>query len=257
MRTIKLIIQYDGTNYCGWQEQNNGISIQETVELALAKILGERVRVQSSGRTDAGVHALAMPAVFKTDRQIPLRAFVEGVNCYLPDDIAVQSAEEVAEGFRVIGGTDSKTYRYTIYNAHTRSPLERRTSWHVRDRLDISAMQEAAGYFEGEHDFSAFRGANCSAVTSIRKVDSVVITHTPPFILIDVTGKGFLKHMVRIMAGTLVDVARGRFKPDHIKHLLQNPDRRNSGVTAPPQGLCLLEVRYPSPCSQPLHKKCE
>ena len=245
MRTIKLIIQYDGTNYCGWQEQTNGISIQETVELALAKILGKRVRVQSSGRTDAGVHAVAMPAVFRTESTIPLKAFVDGVNTHLPQDIAIQSAEEVPADFRAIGGARAKTYRYTVYNSPIRSPLNCRTSWQVRDRLDLQAMQKAAAYFVGEHDFAAFRGANCSAVTSHRRIDAVLINQQGAFITIDVTGGGFLKYMVRIMAGTLVDVGRGRFAPEHVATLLAEPNRQRSGVTAPPQGLCLLQVVYP------------
>lgn len=245
MRTIKLIIQYDGTNYCGWQEQPNGPSIQETVELALARIIGQRIRVQAAGRTDAGVHALAMPATFRTDSNIPLRAFVEGVNGFLPDDIAIQSAEEVPNDFRVIGGSDCKTYRYTIYNARQRSPLNRRTSWHVRDVLDLDAMRTAATYFVGEHDFAAFRGQNCTAVTSRRRIDTVEIRQNGPLITIDVTGGGFLKHMVRIMAGTLVDIGRGRFHSELIVELLQTPNRCLGGVTAPPQGLCLLQVNYP------------
>jgi len=246
MRTIKLIIQYDGTNYCGWQEQANGSSIQETVELALAKILGKRIRVQSSGRTDAGVHAVAMPAVFKTDSTVPLKAFVDGVNSHLPQDIAVQSAEEVPADFRVIGGARAKTYRYTIYNYPIRSPLNHRTSWHVRDELDLEAMKLAAGYFPGEHDFAAFRGSNCSAVTSCRRIDAVVISKHGAFVTIDVTGGGFLKYMVRIMTGTLVDVGRGRFSPEHVAALLAEPDRQKGGVTAPPQGLTLLQVVYPN-----------
>jgi len=245
MRTIKLIIQYDGTNYCGWQEQANGPTIQETVELALAKIIGKRVRVQSSGRTDAGVHAVAMPTVFRTDSTVPLKAFVAGLNSYLPDDIAIQSAEEVPPDFRAIGGARAKTYRYTIYNNPIRSPLNRRTAWHVREPLDLKAMQKAAELFLGEHDFAAFRGSNCSAVTSHRRIDAVEIRAEGPFVTIDVTGGGFLKYMVRIMAGTLVDVGRGRFAPEHVAYLLAEPDRQRSGVTAPPQGLCLLQVNYP------------
>lgn len=244
MRTVKLIIQYDGTNYCGWQEQANGPSIQETVELALAKILGLRVRVQSSGRTDAGVHAEAMPAVFRTESSVPLKAFVDGVNCHLPEDIAIQSAEEVPEQFKVIGGARAKTYRYTIYNAPVRAPLQRRTSWYVRDQLDLQAMRTAAGYFVGEHDFASFRGQNCTAVTSRRRIDAVEINQDGPFIIIDVTGGGFLKYMVRIMAGTLVDVGRGRFAPEHVVALLEQPDRQRGGVTAPSQGLRLLQVSY-------------
>jgi tRNA pseudouridine38-40 synthase len=245
MRTIKLIIQYDGTNYCGWQEQANGPTIQETVELALAKILGKRVRVQSSGRTDAGVHAVAMPAVFRTESTAPLKAFVAGVNSHLPDAIAVQAAEEVPPGFKVIGGARAKTYRYTIYNSPVRSPLNHRTSWHIRDSLDLEMMRQAAGYFIGEHDFAAFRGQNCSAVTSNRRIDAVTISQEAPFITVDVTGGGFLKYMVRIMVGTLVDVGRGRFAPEHVAGLLAEPDRQRGGVTAPPQGLSLLRVEYP------------
>lgn len=254
MRKIKLIIQYDGTNYCGWQEQANGPTIQETVELALAKIIGTRVRVQSSGRTDAGVHAVAMPTVFRTESIVPLKAFVDGLNSYLPDDIAVQSAEEVPLDFRPIGGARAKTYRYTIYNSPIRSPLNRRTTWHVRERLDLEAMQRAAEHFIGEHDFRAFRGSNCSAVTSHRRIDVVEISSEGPFVTIDVTGGGFLKYMVRIMAGTLVDIGRGRFAPEHIASLLAEPDRQRSGVTAPPQGLCLLEVTYPA---KPVMQKAE
>ncbi len=245
MRTIKLIIQYDGTNYCGWQEQANGRSIQETVELALAKILGKRVRVQSSGRTDAGVHAVAMPAVFKTESEIPLKAFVHGLNSHLPEDIAIQFAEEVPTGFKPIGGARSKTYRYTIYNSPMRSPLNRLTSWHVRKPLDLNSMRKAAESFIGEHDFSGFRAQNCSAVTSIRRIDSIIIKKDDPFIIIDVTGGGFLKYMVRIMVGTLVDIGRGKLETCQIKNLLEQPERANAGVTAPPQGLTLLYVQYP------------
>ena len=245
MRTIKLIIQYDGTNYCGWQEQNNGPTVQETVELALARILGRRVRVQAAGRTDAGVHALAMPAVFKTDTSIPLKAFVDGVNCHLPKDIAVQDAVEVPHDFRVIGGALHKTYRYSIYNAPVRAPLHHHTAWYVRGGLDLEAMCAAAVLFEGEHDFASFRGQNFTAVTTRRRIDGVVIDRQGPLITIEVTGGGFLKNMVRIMAGTLVDIGRGRFEPDHISTLVQQPVRKHAEVTAPPQGLCLVNVVYP------------
>jgi tRNA pseudouridine38-40 synthase len=186
-----------------------------------------------------------MPAVFLTESAIPLKAFVDGVNSHLPDDIAVQSAEEVPEGFRAIGGARAKTYRYTIYNSPVRSPLERRTSWHVRETLDIESMRRGAALFAGEHDFASFRGQNCSAVTSRRRIDDVRVQKDGPFVIIDVTGGGFLKYMVRVMAGTLVDVGRGRFRPEQISELLTTPDRRMAGVTAPPQGLCLLNVMYP------------
>ncbi len=245
MRTVKLTIQYDGTAYSGWQEQPNAPSIQETVELALARIIGQRVRVQAAGRTDAGVHALAMPGVFHTESTVPLRAFIDGLNSQLPEDIAIQSAEEVPNDFRVIGGALNKTYRYSIYNAPIRSPLQRRTAWFIRGRLDLDAMRLAATHFIGTHDFAAFRGQNCTAATSVRRIDAIEIIQSGSLITIDVTGGGFLKNMVRIMVGTLVDIGRGRFEPDHIATLLDAPDRTKGGVTAPPHGLCLIRVCYP------------
>lgn len=245
MRTIKLIIQYDGTNYSGWQEQANAPSIQETVELALKKIVGIRLRVQGAGRTDAGVHAAAMPALFRTESNIPLKGFVDGLNSHLPPDIAIQSAVEVPPDFRIIGGARSKTYRYTIYNSPIRSPLEHRRTWFIRTPLDLNAMQLGAAYFVGEHDFAAFKGQNCTAVTTVRRVDAVLIGQNGPLVTIDVTGGGFLKNMVRIMVGTLVGVGQKRFKPEQIQTFLQGCDRTASGVTAPPQGLCLMEVIYP------------
>ncbi len=244
MRTIRLIIQYDGTDYCGWQRQPGVPTVQDTVELALARITGERVLVQAAGRTDAGVHAAAMPAAFKTESSAPLRAFVNGINSHLPDDIAVLSAEEVADNFKVISDANSKTYSYRIFNSTIRSPLHHRTSWHVWSQLDLDAMRTAADYFIGSHDFSSFRGQGCTAATTVRRIDAVTVYSEADLIIINVNGNGFLKNMVRIMVGTLVDVGRGRFDPVHIKTLLENPDRKLAGVTAPPQGLCLLKVFY-------------
>lgn len=244
MRTIRLIIQYDGTDYCGWQRQPGLPTVQDRVELALAQIVGERVLVQAAGRTDAGVHAVAMPAAFKTESAAPLRAFVNGVNSHLPDNIAVLSAEEVTANFKVIGDAVSKTYRYRIFNNPIRSPLHHRISWHVWSQLDLASMRTAADYFIGSHDFSSFRGQGCTAATTVRRIDTVKIHREADLITIDVTGSGFLKNMVRIMVGTLVDVGRGRFTPAHIKTLLEKPDRKKAGVTAPPQGLCLLKVFY-------------
>ena len=245
MRTIKLIIQYDGTNYCGWQEQPNGISIQEKVETALEKILGNRVRVKSSGRTDAGVHALAMPAAFSAETDIPLRAFVEGVNTHLPYDIAILEASEANPSFKPIGDAVAKHYRYSVFLGKVRSPLLHRTSWHVRTTLDLEQMEQAGNFFIGTHDFNGFRAANCTAQTSIRIINNLTVTRSGDMLYIDVLGKGFLKNMVRIMAGTLVDVGKGKLAPETIKKLLSDPDRTRSGVTAPAMGLCLMRVWYP------------
>jgi len=244
VRHIKLLIEYDGTNYAGWQEQANGISVQQTVEEALAQITGVKARVKSSGRTDAGVHALAMPAVFATQSTLPLRAFIEGGNHFLPPDIAILDAREVPAHFRPIGDALAKQYRYSILNRGVRSPLRRMVAWHVREPLDLDAMARAAAHFVGEHDFSAFRASNCSAKTTRRRVDSVTIDCQGQQIIIDVVGGGFLKNMVRVMAGTLVDVGRGRFAPEHVAWLLQNGDRKKAGMTAPACGLCLVRVFY-------------
>lgn len=245
MPTILLTIAYDGTNYSGWQVQPNGTTIQQLMEDALENLLGERVQLCSSGRTDAGVHARAMPAAFYTDRELPLRAFIEGTNRYLPDDIAVQDARLAPDGFKPISAALAKHYRYTIYNSSIRSPLDRLYSWQVRETLDLPAMMAAARYFVGRHDFAAFRASNCVAKTTTRRMDSVEIRQDGNFITIDVVGEGFLKYMVRVMSGTLVDVGRGRFVPEHVERLLLEGDRKKAGVTAPASGLCLMKVFYP------------
>lgn len=244
MRTILLTIEYDGTDYCGWQKQPNGVAIQQVVEQALQQLLHHEVTLLSSGRTDAGVHALAMPAAFTTNATIPLVAFVEGVNRFLPPDIAIHEAREVHSTFRPIKDAIAKHYRYTILKSAVRRPLDRYYCWHIRETLDVAAMQAAAAHFIGTHHFGSFRGSNSAAQTSERRIDFVKVTRDDEKIYIDVQGGGFLKNMVRIMAGTLVDIGRGRFMPNHITTLLQHPDRSNAGVTAPAYGLCLIKVYY-------------
>ncbi len=244
MRRIRLILAYDGTDYSGWQDQPGVQTVQKTIEDALAGILGVRVRVQAAGRTDAGVHALAMPAVFDDPTLIPMRAFVDGLNSRLPRDIAVQEAAMVADDFKVIGDALSKTYRYMVYMPRLRNPHYRRTSWHVPYPLDFQKMERAAQQFVGVHDFAAFRGQNCTAATTVRRIDGVKLQMEPPLLAIEVTGGGFLKNMVRIMVGTLIDIGRGRLHENCIRDLLDEPNRCKAGVTAPPQGLCLVSVVY-------------
>lgn len=245
MRTIRLTIEYDGTAYSGWQTQPNGLAVQQVVEEALCQLLGERPDLRSSGRTDAGVHASGMAAAFKTSTNLPLKAFVEGTNRFLPPDIAILNAAEVPSGFKPISDALAKHYRYTILTTSIRSPLRRFHAWHIREHLDIEAMQKAAVHFVGHHNFAAFRASNCAAKTTIRRIDSVEIIQEGDCIIIDVIGGGFLKNMVRVMTGTLVDIGRGRFEPDHIQKLLLCGDRKQAGVTAPACGLCLMEVFYP------------
>ena len=245
MPTVLLTVAYDGTNYSGWQIQPNGLAVQEVVENALEKLLKERVQVRSSGRTDAGVHARAMAASFTTCRNLPLQAFVEGANRFLPSDIAIQSARIVPDGFKPITMAHAKQYRYTIINSSVRSPLDRLYSWQVREPLDLTAMKEAAGRFVGSHNFAAFRASNCVAKTTIRRIDSVQIIRQGSLITVDIIGGGFLKNMVRVMVGTLVDIGKGRFAPPDIDRLLQGGDRKEAGCTAPACGLCLIQVVYP------------
>jgi tRNA pseudouridine38-40 synthase len=251
VQTVLVTIAYDGTNYSGWQVQPNGLAVQQVVEEALEQLLKERVQVRSSGRTDAGVHARAMAASFSTSRDLPLRAFVEGANRFLPADVAIQSARIVPEGFKPITMAHAKRYRYTIINSSVRSPLDRLYSWQVREPLDLAAMNAAAGRFVGSHDFAAFRASNCVAKTTVRRIDSVEITTDGARITIDVTGGGFLKNMVRVMVGTLVDVGKGRFIPSDIGRLLEVGDRKEAGSTAPACGLCLIEVVYPEELISP------
>lgn len=243
MRQIKLIVEYDGTAYAGWQIQPNGIAIQQVLEEVLARIVGTPVRVRSSGRTDAGVHALGMVACFFTEVAHPLSAFREGANSLLPPDIAVVAAEEVAIEFDPRRDARGKHYRYTIHNAECRSPLARRTSWHLRSPLNRDAMQAAARAFVGEHDFAAFRTSGCAAQTTRRRIDGVTVTSADSFIIIDVHGSGFLRNMVRIMAGTLVEIGMGRLAVERVAQCLADPSRQ-AGSTAPAQGLCLMDVVY-------------
>jgi tRNA pseudouridine38-40 synthase len=243
MRQIKLIVEYDGSKYVGWQSQPNGISIQQVMEASLARILGETVRIHSSGRTDAGVHARGMVACFTTTKELPLSAYSDGMNCQLPDDIAVTHAEEVSLDFNPRHDATGKHYRYTILCAPRRSPLARLHVWHLREELDIDLMRRGAAYFIGEHDFAAFRTSGCAAKTTVRRVDSVTLTVEGNLLHIDVCGSGFMRNMVRIMVGTLVWIGRGKMAPEQVRACLADPEAQ-AGPTAPASGLCLLKVFY-------------
>jgi len=243
MRQIKLIVEYDGTAYVGWQLQPNGLSIQEVMEEGLAKLLGEEVRLYSSGRTDAGVHARGMVACFRTEKSLPLGAFSDGLNTHLPADIAVRSAEEVPLDFSPRFHAKGKHYRYVICVMPRRSPLSRLYAWHIRGELDLELMRLAAACFVGEHDFAAFRTSGCAAERTVRRIDEVRISAQGDSVLIDVFGSGFLRNMVRIMTGTLVAVGQGKMAPEHVAACLAD-HRLKPGPTAPALGLCLEEVYY-------------
>lgn len=244
MPTIKMTIEYDGTAYVGWQIQPNGLSVQEVLEQALARVLGEKVRLHSSGRTDAGVHARGMVAHFRSSRQLPGAAYREGVNRLLPRDIAVRQAEEVADEFHARFSARGKWYRYSLHLGQVRSPLAERFSWHLRPVLDQAAMARAAADFVGSHDFAAFRSSACEAGTTRREVFSVELQRQEDLLHIDVRGGGFLKNMVRVMVGTLVEIGLGRRPVEDVGRLLREGGREAAGRTAPAHGLCLMEVWY-------------
>lgn len=244
MAKIKLTIEYDGTDYVGWQVQPNGVSIQQLIEQALQQLLGEEVRVQSSGRTDAGVHALGMVCHFTTTRELPLSAWREGLNRFLPASVVVRAAEPVAEDFHARYSAQGKFYRYTILRDPVRSPLQRRTSWQVRQRLDLEAMRSAAAMLVGKHDFAAFRTSGCAAETTVRELFSIDLYEAGTLLHVDVRGRGFLKNMVRMIVGTLVEIGRGKRPASDMLALLTNPEPVSPALTAPAQGLCLMEVWY-------------
>jgi len=247
MTTVRLTLEYDGTAYAGWQIQPNGLSVQQVVEDALARVVGEPVRLHSSGRTDAGVHALGMVAHFQTGRALPLSAYREGVNRFLPRDVAVTEAAIAPEGFHARFSARGKWYRYIIYQGPVRSPLRERTSWHIRSALDVAAMALGARSMVGRHDFAAFRSSSCEARTSIREIFSLEILPHGDLLFVDVKGSGFLKNMVRIMVGTLVEIGMGKRSVRDVETLLREGRREGAGCTAPAQGLCLKEVWYETP----------
>jgi tRNA pseudouridine38-40 synthase len=244
MRTIKFIIEYDGSDYVGWQRQPNGLSVQQVLEEALIQLLGEPARLFSSGRTDSGVHAKGMVAHLQTEHSLPLRAFRDGVNRFLPPAIAVQHVEEMPLGFHARFDARGKWYQYNIYLASVRSPLHARTAWWLKTDLNFAAMEEAAALFVGRHDFGAFRTSGCAAKTTIREIFSVDLQCCERLLTIDVRGGGFLRNMVRMMVGTLVEVGQGKRPSEEIADLLAGRDGAGSAHTAPAHGLCLMEVWY-------------
>jgi len=245
MRNIRLLLEYDGAAYHGWQRQKNALSIQEVVETALAKLTGDAVKVLGSGRTDAGVHAWGQVANFHTSSHIPLKAFHAGLNSLLPRDIAVQDATEAPLDFHARKSARAKTYEYRILNRKEPSPLNRRYAWVVRQSLNIAVMAQAAAVLPGEHDFSAFRASGCSPGSALRQVQAAAWQPGEGGRLrFSITANGFLRGMVRTLVGTMVEIGRGQRPPEDLSGLLASGDRAGAGLTAPAQGLFLVEVIY-------------
>ena len=240
---ILLTVAYDGTNYCGWQRQDNAVAVQQKLEEALSEIFRREVKTAGASRTDAGVHALGQRAAFSVDKiSIPIDKLPLVINSHLPEDIAVQGAERVGEGFNPRFDARAKTYCYQIYNAPYSNPLIRRYSAFVPGELNVEKMIEAAPKFIGTHDFAAFCASGSGAKTTVRTIFDCNVSQEGPLIRMSVTGDGFLYNMVRIMAGTLLYAGMG--KVDDICGIIASGDRKLAGKTMPPEGLTLMEVMY-------------
>jgi tRNA pseudouridine38-40 synthase len=244
VENLKLILEYDGTAYHGWQVQPGQPTIQGVLQERAKRISGEEVRITGAGRTDAGVHALGQVANFQTWKELTPERWQLAFNGLLPPDIVVRCVERAPEAFEARRSAKEKTYRYTILNAPYPSALERHSLLHVFDPLAVAPMAEAAATLVGEHDFSAFRAAGRDTVTPIRQMYEARFVTEGDRLHFVVRGNGFLKHMIRIVVGTLLDVGRGKLTPDHFRHILDSGDRQRAGKTVPPHGLCLMHVNY-------------
>lgn len=244
MKNIKLIIEYDGTNYCGWQKQNNNITVQGTLEKALGKTTNEVIEAIGSSRTDAGVHARGMVCNFSTSSSIPAKQFREAINRNLPDDIAIIKSEEVEEDFHARYCSKGKTYSYTIINRYENVAIGKNFHCHIREQLNIDNMKRSCRYFVGQHDFQAFQSKGSSVKTTIRTIKELYIEKEEDKIRITVTADGFLYNMVRIIVGTLIQVGKGKIKADDVGNIIESLDRMKAGPCIKANGLVLEKVYY-------------
>lgn len=241
-RNLRFVIAYQGTAYHGWQIQPSAPTVQGTIEDRLQQMTNRPCRLRAAGRTDAGVHALGQVANLRTNSELSLRSLFRGLNALLPDDISIRSVEEVPIEFDSRRGNQGKHYRYSIWNRREPSPGLVATTYHLHRPLDTLAMAKAAQLLVGIHDFASFRSASCDRETTIRTLYRSTVSCRGGLIQIDVEGTAFLKNMVRIIAGTLIEVGRGQRPPASIPELLQARDRTRAGLTAPALGLCLMRV---------------
>lgn len=241
---IKLKICYDGTAYCGWQVQPNGVTVQQVVEQAVQLATGQKVRVTGSGRTDAGVHAQCQVAHFDTDSTIPPKKMYKALNAHLPQDIKVLSSEQVEDDFHACTWAKKKTYCYSLYLSDVENPLRERYAVKVDGRLDLQKVQECAKVFIGEHDFKAFCASGSGAKTTVRTIYNIDIESQQEKLNVYVTGNGFLYNMVRIMVGALVGVGRGEMEIQDVEQMLKTGERHVNVKTLSPKGLCLMNVEY-------------
>lgn len=249
MVRYKIVIEYLGTNFCGWQKQKNVSTVQETIENAAAKILQEKVNLTVAGRTDAGVHAEGQVAHLDCSKKICSSKILLGINFYLRaekygEDISIKKVEKVNEEFNARFSVLNKTYKYKIFNKHFRSPLNQKDSWWVKQKINIKDMMRASNFLLGKHDFTSFRSVGCQAKSPIKTLSTIGITKKKNIITISFTARSFLYNQVRIMSGTLKDVGTGLVKPMELKNIINAKNRSKAGSTAPAKGLTLFKVNY-------------
>jgi len=245
MRNIKLLIEYDGTKYQGWQVQPGGPTIQGMIEEKLSRLTGERIRLIGSGRTDSGVHALGQVAHFKTQSRMDIRTMQRALNSLVPSDILIRELEEVSEGFHARKHSKSKVYEYRILNRNLRSVFHHGYVWHIPRKLNLTEMKKATLSLIGEHDFSAFRTVGSPTRTTVRRVFGAEWKRGRDGIIrFEIEANGFLKQMVRSIVGTLVEIGKGKMKAADLRTIMNSKDRKEAGPTAPARGLFLKEVKY-------------
>ena len=245
VRCVRLLVEYDGTDFHGWQVQPSVRTVQGELEAAVLRITGERSRVRGASRTDAGVHAVGQVACFETASTHQADGLAKGLTALTGPDLAVPSAADVPTGWSARFDARGKTYVYRVWNRRSPSPLARRTSWHVRGELDLDAMRAAGAHLVGRHDFAAFRAAACDSPTTVREMRELEVRAAGGGELeLRFTATAFLQHMGRILVGTLVQVGLGRLEPEAVAHVRDSLDRRRAGPTAPAHGLCLVAVHY-------------
>lgn len=241
---VFLKVAYDGTTYHGWQYQNNQPTVEGELLKAIEQLVGEAVEIIGASRTDAGVHALGNIAVFDTNSSIPANKFSFALNNILPEDIKIVESKKVPNSFNPRFDVKNKTYEYRILNSQVMLPTHRLYSYNYYGKLDLEAMKKAAKYIEGEHDFTSLASVHAQVQSYVRTVFLCEVIQENNTIIIRVNGSGFLYNMVRIIAGTLLEVGRGKIKSDEVKNIIESKDRSKGGPTLPPQGLMLTEINY-------------
>ncbi|HPQ46670.1 MAG TPA: tRNA pseudouridine(38-40) synthase TruA [Clostridia bacterium] len=244
MKNIFIEIEYDGTNYCGWQVQRNGMTVQQKIEEAIKDTTGEDIRINGAGRTDAGVHALGQTATFFTEAKIRPEIISKALNQRLPEDISIVSSREVPMDFHARFSATGKVYRYLIFNRQQRSPFHENKAYRYGKSLDLTAMKEALVHFTGTHDFQTFMASGSTVEDTVRRIDRLELDKTGDLITIEIEGNGFLYNMVRIIAGTILECGEGKKKPEDIPGIIDSCNRKWAGRTLPGHGLYLMKVKY-------------